>query len=231
MNALSAKYVSLPQEFTFLLQSNMQTTGAGYSELKKSLWGKPSFQSMLVRTCLDIDSNLSFEKIITSLGWLGLRDRMAASYIHYQKYGVYPQSPSLDLIEDILSFENKVKGKTVDGYSRSFLYGFYKKMTALKEQKNTRQVNPDFSIVPQGVQNLLGLVKTRTAFIDWLCLTLESACEVHGEERVKKLIEAGGGFASMRQGLSRDQDYQLMRRYLSYGASIQHMDVFYNPTV
>lgn len=209
----------------------MQTTGAGYAQLKKSLWHKPAFQSMLVRTCLDIDKQLSFEKIITSLGWLGLRDRIAASYLHYQKFGVFPQSQTLDLIEDILDFENQVKGKTVDGFSRAFLYGFYKKMHLLREQKNTRQVEGAFSVVGEDILKLISLVKTRTAFIDWLCLTLESACEFHGAERVGKLINAGGGFASLRQGLDRKQEYLMMKRFLSYGASIQHMDVFYNPTV
>lgn len=238
---MTSKYVNLPREFIILLQSNMQTSGHGYALLRKSLWSSASFQSMIARTCSDIDGNLSFEKIINSLGWLGLRDRFANAYLHYQKFGRFPQAPTLELVEDILDFESKLKGNTVDGYGRAFLFGFYKKMNYFKEEsqltsingslKNTRQEGLPFKIISDDSYKLLGIMKSRCAFIDWLCLAVDSTCEFHGFERVHKLISSGGGFASLRHGLDKKQEYLLMRRFLSYGASIQHMDVFYNPTV
>lgn len=226
---MNLQYVHLPQEFTWLLQSNMQSTGNGFSHLKKTIWSTSNFQSLASRTFSDLEGHLSFEKVITSLGWLGFRDRLAGAYLYHQKYGVFPEEPCLDLVSDILDFEDSLKGQTIDGYNRAFLLGFYLKMNLLGQKRNNHSFK--VSMISSDVSKLLELVNTKTTYIDWLYISLANACEVHGLERVRKLLEAGGGFASLRRGMTNDQDYQFIRSFLAYGASIGHLEVFYNPTI
>ena len=47
-------YVNLPLEFTTLLQHNMQTSGKGYSLLKRDFWALPQFQSVVARATHDL---------------------------------------------------------------------------------------------------------------------------------------------------------------------------------
>ena len=124
-------YVHLPDEFCTLLKSNMQTTGSGYQFLRKQLWDRPHFQAILKRACADLNGSLSFERIINSLGWLGLRDRLASTYLYHQEFGHFPDVVLLKNIEDILQFEEQLKSQTIDGHGRHFLYCFYIKMNLL----------------------------------------------------------------------------------------------------
>ncbi len=228
---MDIRYINLPEDFTVLLQSNMQSSGNGFAYLKKSLWNTASFQSLVSRSCRDLDENLTFEKLITSLGWYGLRDRLAGTYLYHQKHGVFPDGPTIDLVSDILELEDLVKDQTVDGYNRAFLLGFYFKMSLLSDKKNTHSSTEQQTLVPSDVLELLKLVKTKTAHIDWLCLSLMKACGVHGKDRVLKLLTGGGGFASLRSSMNDDQEYQFVRSMLAYGASIGHHEVFHNPTI
>lgn len=214
------------------MQSNMQTSGAGYVALKRELWSTASFQAILARTCRDVDTNLGFEKIITSLGWLGLRDRIAASYLGYQRDGHFPHNPDLSLVEDILKMEDTLKTKTVDGYSRAFLLGFYKKMLHYRKNRNNVGDHADLPVLlSKDVSKVLSLVKTRTAFIDWLSVSIEGLLRFEGEERISQIISAGGGLAALKKSLNSGQREDLTRQMLAYGASIGHTEAFSNPTV
>ncbi len=225
-------YVLLPSQFIQLLQSNMQTSGSGYAQLRREFWHTPNFQAMLYRTCRDVDQQLGFEKIITALGWYGLRDRLAASYLGYQRDGQFPHVPDLSLVEDILQLEDKLKTKTVDGYNRAFLLGFYKKMLWYRKKRNTRKLEGEVDeLLSSQTYKLLELVKTRTSFIDWLALALEGLGKFEDGERVAQIIKAGGGLVALKKGLGRGQQEQLIRDWVAYGASIGHTEAFSNPTV
>lgn len=229
---MNYSYILLPGEFIYLLQANMQTSGAGYAYLKRELWNTSTFQSILARTCRDVDSQLGFEKIITSLGWLGLRDRIAASYLGFQRDGQFPHNPDLKLIEDILRAEDLLKMKTVDGYSRIFLLCFYKKMLHFRKMRNSVGEATELPpLLTKETLKVLGLVKTRTAFIDWLSVSVEGLLKFEDEERISQIISAGGGLAALKKGLNSGQREELTRQWLAYGSSINHIEAFSNPTV
>jgi|GEM_PF-1978320 hypothetical protein len=225
-------YVHLPEEFVTLLQSNMQTSGSGYARLKRDYWQRPHFQSVLSRATADLGNRQSFEQLINTLGWLGLRDRLAAFFLEHQAKGYYPKSFTLESIEDILAFEDEVKSLNLNGYSRAFLIGFYLKMGHYEEQvAQGKPIQKNIALISQDVLDVLALAKTRVAQVDWLCLSLHYLIKFRGVDKVKKLIRGGGGYSSLKSELTPQQEFTMMKAFLAYGASIYHNEAFHNPVV
>lgn len=225
-------YVHLPEEFTSLLQMNMQTSGEGYAHLKRNCWPAPQFQSVACRASKDLGHNMSFEQTINTLGWLGLRDRMAAYYLNHQFHGHYPETTTLELLEDILEFEEAVKNISLNGYSRAFLFGFYLKMGYFEEQNMSGKTpNKQMKLISDDIIEVLNLVEKRIIPLDWLCLSLHYLLKFRGKEKVLKLLRAGGGFESLKSEISPQEEFLMTKAFLAYGASIYQQEAFYNPTV
>ncbi len=225
-------YVFLPLEFTSLLQMNMQTSGEGYNLLKRHFWYLPQFQSIASRATADLGIKMSFEQTINTLGWLGLRDRMAAYYLKHQLQGYYSETTTLELIEDILELEERLKNIGLSGYSRAFLFGFYLKMGYFEEKMRSGVVaKKNMALISDDVFEALSLVEKRVIGIDWLCLSLHYLLKSCGKEKVLKHLKKGGGFESLKSELSPQDEFLMTKAFLAYGASINHQEAFFNPTV
>ena len=224
-------YIHLPREFCFLLQSNMQTTGKGYQYLKKEFWSRPGFQGVLRHACHDMGSSISFEKVINSLGWLGLRDRLAACYLHHQQFGRFPNAPTLHDVEEILAFEKRCSSSTVDGYSRSFLLGFYLKMGLFYFKRHYPHEKFSLNWDTPDIFQALNSGSARVEKIDWLFLSL---LHLNKNLNFKLLDENLGlefGHREVAQKLTQESRYEYTRAMLEYGASIGDRDVFINHEV
>lgn len=219
-------YVWLPPDFIFLLQTDMQASGYGFGYLKKTLWNQPHFQSVYLRATRDLDLGTSFEKAINSLGWLGVRDRLCAQYLHHQRVGKYPHTPDLSLVQDILKFEEKVAPKTTQGHSRAYLLAFYLSMEQHSRKNNVHPVSELNRFLDPNLLELLQGIKTKTMDIDWLLLSLHYFLKLLDKERVKKLVLGSGNFMALRESLTKQQKYEFYRAMLSYGASIQNGEHF-----
>lgn len=219
-------YVWLPSDFVFLLQSDMQASGHGFRHLKKDLWNKPHFQSVYLRATRDLDLGLQFEKAINSLGWLGIRDRLASLYLYHQKHGQFSNGADLSLVKDLIQFEEKISSKTTQGHSKAFLLGFYLTMEQYTRKSNVQPVNELSRFLTSDMVDLLNAIKTRTMDIDWLLLSLHYLLKFIEPERVKKLVLNSGNFLALRESLTDKQKYEFYRGMLSYGASIQNGEHF-----
>jgi hypothetical protein len=224
-------YIHLPREFCFLLQSNMQTSGSGFQYLKKTFWSRPSFQGVLRLACHDMGSSISFERVINSLGWLGLRDRLAACYLHHQQYGRFPKAPTLHDVEEILNFEKKCSSSTVDGLSRPFLLAFYLKMGLLYFQRHYPHEKFVNNWDTPEVFEILKLSKTRVEKIDWLFVSLLHLSKSIDSKRMRETLGQANGHASLVALLSQEKRYEYTRALAEYGASIGDKDVFVNHEV
>ena len=219
-------YIHLPREFCFLLQSNMQTSGRGYQYLRKEFWSRPSFQGVLRHACHDMGSAISFERVINSLGWLGLRDRLAATYLHHQQHGKFPQAPTLHDVEDLLSFEKNCEGNTVDGYSRAFLLAFYLKMGLFYFQRHYPTEKFTHNWETPEIYDVISSSKSRVERIDWLFLSLMHLRKSVGAEAIKESLGKYDGYLSLAASLSKEAKYEYTRSLIEYGASIGDKEVF-----
>lgn len=209
----------------------MQTSGKGFQYLKKEFWSKPCFQGVLRHACGDLGQSISFERVINSLGWLGLRDRLAASYLHHQQYGRFPHAPTLHDVDDLLSFEKRCSSSTVDGYSRPFLLAFYLKMGLYYFKRHYPQEKFSNNWDTPEIYEVLSLTKSRVEKIDWLFLSLLHLKREIGSEKIKREIVKVDGYSSLMSSLSKESKYEYIRALIEYGASIGDKDVFNNHEV
>ena len=214
-------YVHMPDEFCTLLKSNMQTTGSGYQFLRKNLWDKPHFQAILSRACADIKGSLSFERIINSLGWYGLRDRLASTYLYHQEHGYYPDIVLLKNIEDILHFEEEIKNQTLEGYGRHFLYAFYIKMNLYYIKRTNPKGTYHNHLMSKSSIEVVKSFSRKTIDIDWLCMSIHHFVEYLGEEKLRQVLAEGGSYKELYKLLSEPQRYSINENFLSYASSIR----------
>lgn len=219
-------YVELPSDFCTLLKSNMQTTGSGYQFLRKQLWDRPNFQAILHRACYDLKGSLSFERIINSLGWLGLRDRLASTYLYHQEYGHFPDRVLLKNIEDILIFEEEVKGQTIDGYGRHFLYAFYIKMNLYYIKRTDPKKTYHHELMAPEALSIVKTFSKKAIELDWLCMTIDHFTELLGEIKVRDILSKGGSYSELYMLLMEAQRYSINENFLTYGSSIKDENPF-----
>lgn len=224
-------YIHLPKEFTFLLRSNMQSSGYGFSYLKKTLWEKPGFNALVFQLCGDLGNQISFEKVTTSLGWLGLRDRLAAAYLYHAEYGVFPSQSNLLPLKEVLDFEDSLKSYSVDGHSRAFLLGFYLKMGIIKEQKKEGEDTGERNLLSKELPIVLEVAGSKVTEVDWLCLSLHYFLKSLGKEKVLESFAAENSFLSLQNQLNEQQKYQMTKGLLAYAASIGDRDALYSHRV
>jgi len=219
-------YVHLPEEFCKLLKSNMQTTGPGYQYLRKELWNQPHFQAIVLRACYDMKGKLSFERIINSLGWLGLRDRLASIYLYHQEFGDFPEHVLLKNIDDILLFEEEVKGQTIDGHGRHFLYAFYTKMNLYYIKRTDPTGTYHANLLSKDALDVIKSFSKKTIEVDWLCLAISHFCQYLGQQKVRDILSQGGSYLELSGLLGPPQKFSMNENFLTYAASIRDENPF-----
>ena len=204
----------------------MQTTGSGYQFLRKQLWDRPHFQAILKRACADLNGSLSFERIINSLGWLGLRDRLASTYLYHQEFGHFPDVVLLKNIEDILQFEEQLKSQTIDGHGRHFLYCFYIKMNLYYIKRTNPKATYHNHLMSKEALEVVKTFSKKVVEIDWLCMTIHHFTENIGQQAVRDILAQGGSYNELYKLLTTPQKYTMNENFLSYGASIKDENPF-----
>lgn len=220
-------YVRLPFEFTDLLKSNMNTKGDGFKKLKTNYWNQGSMKTVISLSFQTIDKQGRFDRILHSLGWLGLRDRMASSYIQYLHEGHFPADPNQDYVKDILYLEDVLKPYTIDGHNRGFLLGFYLKMAMTSKGKKFKN---NWSITSEAL-SLLDLGSSKLLNIDWLCLTLQLALNYKKHDYLASELKAGASFSDIYNDLPLKERTHLLYDLTTYGSSIFEQEMFYSKVV
>lgn len=219
-------YVHLPQDFCNLLKSDMQTTGAGHQFLRKQLWDRPHFQAVLLRACYDLKGRPSFERMIHSLGWLGLRDRLASIYLYHQEFGYFPDRVMLENIDDLLVFEEEVKGQTINGYGRHFLYAFYIKMNLYYIKRTDPKGTYHNNLLSKDAVDVVKSFSKKAIEVDWLCLAITHFTEYLGQQKLRDILSQGGAYQELYALLSPPQKYSMNENFLSYAISIKDDNPF-----
>ena len=159
---------------------------------------------------------------------MGIRNRLAAVYLEYAITGSFPEVANLSLVNDLVTLENKLRHFTSVGYSRSFLLGFYSKMSMIHLQKinNIEDYSP--LIIKDEHLDYMKFSKTKSIRIDWLVFQLVQFDYFFGRERMNSLLSAGTRYDALFSLLMHNEQKVMIENCLSYGASIGDQEFFLN---
>lgn len=222
-------FVDMPDYFTQVLRSNMQSSSKSFANLKTHISSHKGFLGISQRTFsefLNTSKQFSLDKVITNLGWLGFRDRLAAVFLDYKLNGHFSNYTNLKSINDLLDWESSMKSCMVEGYGRLFLLGLYLKMGGLSEFENA-----EFKCFDFFCENLCKNGKVKLIEVDWVLLLLFHFKHVFGETQLKSMIDQSFSLNAIYEQLSDDEKYFTMRNLLKYGASIGDHEIFFSQSI
>lgn len=219
-------YVSLPEQFTRLLVSNIQNSTGTNTNLEMYINENSELNALVKKVFRDIDPDGFLGKILSIAGWPGIRNRLAAVYLEYAMTGKYPDTANLNLVTDIVNIENKLRHFTPAGFSRAFLLGFYAKLSLIQVKKGSDSMNVNPLIIRDEHIDFMKYSKAKSARIDWLMLELIQYDHFLGSERMNTLLAGGPRYESMFALLSPSEQQQMMQNFLTYGASINDTEIF-----
>lgn len=219
-------YISLPEQFTRLLVSNIQNSTGTNTNLEMYINENAEINALVKKVFRDIDPDGFLGKILSIAGWPGIRNRLAAVYLEYAMTGRFPDAANLNLVTDIVNIENKLRHFTPQGFSRAFLLGFYAKMSLIqiKKMDNAASFNP--LIIRDEHIEFMKFSKAKSARIDWLMLELIQFDQFLGTDRMNTMLAAGSRYESMFALLSPSEQQQMTQNFLTYGASINDTEIF-----
>lgn len=219
-------FVSLPDHYTQLLGSNIQNSTDTNTNLELYITENRELNMLVRKVFTDIDKDGFLGKILSTSGWTGIRNRLAAVYIEYAITGIFPDVANLSLINDLVNLENRLRHFTSSGYSRAFLLGFYAKMSAIHVQKLGDVENFSPLIIKDEHIEYMKFSKSKSIRIDWLLIQLVQFDFFFGQERMSSLLKAGTRYDALFNLLMTSEQQIVMENCLSYGASIGDKDFF-----
>ena len=228
---INLPFVSLPDHYTQLLVSNIQNSTGTNTNLELFITENSELNMLIKKIFTDIDKDGFIGKVLAISGWIGIRNRLAAVYIEYAITGFFPDVANLSLVNDLVILENKLRHFTSVGYSRSFLLGFYAKMS----QIHVRKINNIDDLTPLVIKDehldYLKFSKTKSIRIDWLILQLVQFDFFLGQERMTSLLSSGTRYDALFSMLLNEEQKAVIANCLSYGASIGDKDIFVSNSI
>lgn len=219
-------YINLPDYFTRLLRSSMQSGEDNFENLAGYISSNPSFHGLVERCFQDVDEKVRLATIIKSLGWHGFRNRMAAVFLEYQLNGQFPTKPNLELCHELTALEDSVKSQTVDGFSRAFLIAFYWKLHRYKDNNSFME-----SFNWRDILSHFNHTKARVVKVDWLLFSVMHLHYYLGKEVLKEALKGSPDYTELYNRLDEKQKRQYTMNALSYGASINEAEFFYQSRI
>ena len=214
--------VSLPDEFTSLLK--LDTNNSNFSIYTYLLENK-QLASLLDFTLPNFDWRHDSESLLNSMGWINLRNSIAASYVHYSLYGHFGDSASVEIISDMIVLENKLTKFVVNGFSRAFLLALYIKEATTSDTKNGIEIEKTFFIQDE-VIGLLSFAKAKIIKIDWALITLSHFSRYLGIKTLTDLLSKKVDYFKIFNLLPDFQKEEMISNCLAYGHSISEADIF-----
>ncbi len=223
---MNLPYISLPDYYTRLLSSNIQNTTQINNNLEIYINDNKEMNALVRRVFRDIDPDGFLGKIISISGWSGIRNRLAAIYLEHAMIGKFPEVANLNYVTDLVNVENKLRHFTPPGSQRAFLLAFYAKLTLIHiKQRTDMRENMPLLIRDEHIE-FMKLSKAKSVRIDWLMLELIQLDHFLGTARLNTLLKSETRYAAMFSLLSGEEQEQMMRNFLTYGASINDTEMF-----
>lgn len=213
-------YVNIPEYLSPYLRENMQTTGEHFKRFKVQLSKDKVFYAVVMRALGSIDPRMNLDHLLKNLGWLGIRNRLAAFYLNYHRSAFFLQEYNQELVSRALRIEDKLSSYTVQGHSRGFLLALY------LELGNLITSDKNIPIFDSETMSLLKLAASKVPRIDWTILFLYYSKEILGYAKVAHAIKKQIPYSEMIGLFSEEQIRLMMGNMLTYSASIGEPDFF-----
>lgn len=209
--------IKLPNEFTQLLKSSIFNTSDSIEKLSEVIDENKNFSDFIKNVFADVGKGYSVKKIIKHLGWKNFRDRLSSIYLYHFKYGHYPRTSQVNLVEDISSLENSSYSITGSSFSRSHMLGLYLKF-ANAQNSQTLQI-------PLVLCELLKELRVKVIKCDWPLLVLWHFVEYAGTNHVSDIVKSGQfSYDYFYNYLSNEQKENYISNLLAYCYSIDEDD-------
>lgn len=204
----------------------MQSGEDNFENLAAYVRSEPGFYALVERCFRDVDEKVRTEVIVKSLGWYGFRNRMAAIFLEYQLNGRFPTKPNLELCHELIALEDNVKSQTVEGFSRAFMLGFYFKLHRYRDNNSFME-----SFNWRDVLTLFKHTKARVVKVDWLLFMVMHLHAYLGKEVLREALKGNADYTELYNRLDETQKRQYIANALSYGASINDAEFFYQSRI
>lgn len=215
----------MPDYFTRLLKSNMQTGNNLYSEMILYCKESPPLDQLIKRTFKNIDSEVRIEFFLKSLGWNGFRDRLASVFLYYSQNGEFPLETNIDGVESITLLERKLKSISISDYSRAFMLGFYLELAKGKSSNgNPLELDDEFF-------KLVNMGRNKVIKVDFFVIALAHIKDFFGHAKVKKLIDNEIKYEDLYSLLTDEQKALMLSNMINYGTSIGETEIFCSKTI
>jgi hypothetical protein len=227
---INLPYIAMPDHFVKLLCSNIQNTTQTNNNLEMYINDNRELYIIIKKVFKDIDPDGFLGKIVSVSGWPGIRNRLGSVFIEYALNGFFPDSANINLVNELVTIENKLRHFTAQGYSRAFLLGMYSKMSLIKinQMEEVHQFSP--LIITDEHIDLMKFSKSKSVRIDWLILQLVLFENVLGMDTLRNMMKAQMKFAAIFNMLKPEEKEWFMQNMLTYGASILDFEFFMTDT-
>ena len=220
-------FIQLPEYFTTMLKSNMQSRGMVYYHFIQN--NPELFQ--LSQNFLKIEKKPGqmLSDALKSMGWPLFRDQLAHVLLHFNLYGEYPMASvqNCRLSQDLAHFEQTTADYATGGYSRSYLLAFYLKMVDYLLKRERREVVEEYSsLIDESLIDLLSYSNIKITKIDWVLLILTHFDHYLQRDYLSTLLEKKTRFSEIYNDLSKEQKNHMMSNLITYGYAISEVDMF-----
>lgn len=214
----------MPEYFTSILKANLNSETRTNQNIQLYIHKRPAFLGLFKNTFKDIDQEAHVEKVMKSLGWTGIRDRLTSMYIEHCLHGEFPQSFDVKEVAAIIDLEEELKPFTVAGHGRAFLLGLYLKLQEIQRQRDF----PDSFhwTIGESIFKKLKMVKAKTVEIDWLVLYLKHLEIFLGDNQLDFFVKKNASYQETLAALNDEQRELMFRNFLAYGASVGDSEIF-----
>lgn len=213
--------INLPKGLSTLLKANINASVDSNSVIIELLQKDENLIFFIQEKFLEFDKEKRIERIVSSLGWKNFRNRLTSCYLHHAEHGKYPQKTLPNDCSAIEEIEDKLLPYTIDGYSRSFLFGLYLKMSKIYLAKEDNSSNYPELDIPSEVIECLKMAGSKVLNIDWTILLLMHLYHIKGAEELKQLVERSEfNFKEIFSGLGKFEKKRLIENFLTYGQAI-----------
>jgi len=213
--------IKMPDSFSQLLTLNMDSSGKHFNNLSSYLKVDRGFHALVKQSFSDLDSKLNINNIVNSLGWYGIRDRIANTYLSHKRVGEYLFMGKADLPETLTKIDEALKRYTVPNYSRSFLLALYLEMASYESENF--DLNHFFN---EDVLEVLDCSQAKIIKIDWIYIIINNLLTVYDKDSLKKMMNKNEDFFDIFDQIPVDAQKSTVKNLLAYGYSINERDVF-----
>ncbi|MCB9091665.1 MAG: hypothetical protein H6620_03840 [Halobacteriovoraceae bacterium] len=215
-------FIKLPGEFTSLLKRNFQTKKEQEEFVIKKLAENPAIVVVLEKSIREMKKEMNMSKAVRAYGWEYIRDKLAELYLNRTLTHRYMTNNPNFSLQDLVEFEDKFFDFSTKGISRTFLLGFYLKLSESRLMDEGTLQNANLLESVKNISRFIKLRSVKSLRTDWLILTVWHFVQFFGEENFEEVLsKCHNEYRVLYNELDEDQKETMIGNLISYGASIK----------